>query len=181
MGNSHNLKPRPSDPRYQSFTPSITLPVLQHFTDVSTLRLCSQGRDLQHNLRSGWQLFTLDCQDRFSEMRGVMTSSQVSLVARSWLSSKTLPEPQAHRFHRELRWLHSSQTLGLPVPKMVISIATIYSSRCVPGMVGRGWDQKWKRPFILHLLNASPLCEAHKREKTWCPQNLCKIYGLAQR
>ena len=48
---------------------------------------------------------------------------------------------------------------------MVISIATIYSSRCVPGMVGRGWDQKWKRPFILHLLNAHPACEAHKMGK----------------
>lgn len=32
-------------------------------------------------------------------------------------------------------------------------------------MVGRGWDQKWKRPFILHLLNAHPVCEAQKRGK----------------
>lgn len=29
----------------------------------------------------------------------------------------------------------------------------------------RGWDQKWKRPFILCFLNACPVCEANRRGK----------------
>lgn len=80
----------------------------------------------------------------------------------NWVSNwRSLNSSRSSSSHISLRTEMAAFFIdtGLPVPKMVISIATIYSSRCVPGMVGRGWDQKWKWPFILQLLNA------HKRGK----------------